>query len=203
MKKKIAIIVAAVLVISGTLLMFPNIGTFAQEDTVWTGSVDTSWYRNTSAKEYKIRTAEELAGLANIVNGGENFEGKTIYLENDIVLNEGDSSRWNETAPKNEWTPIGEKGKMFKGTFDGRGHTVSGMYISYTTENGSGDDQQGFFGIVAHTNVSAAAPAVRNISVVNSYINNACAEKVGMLIGQVYVSVCSETFCKRCNHRFG
>lgn len=188
MKKTIAVILTLVLLVLGVLSPFQKAPAEAAEVSVWHGAVDTSWYRNTSAKEYKIRTAEELAGLANIVNGGESFEGKIIYLEKDIVLNEGDATTWGKTAPSNEWTPIGTNGKFFKGVFDGRGHTVSGMYVSYTKESGSNDDQQGFFGVVSQSNGSALAPSVRNVSVVNSYIRNKCAEKVGMLIGQIYVA---------------
>ncbi len=188
MKKTTAVILTLVLLALCTLSPFQYAPAKAADVSIWHGAVDTSWYRNTSAREYRIRTAEELAGLANIVNGGESFEGKTIYLEKDIVLNEGDATTWSKTAPGNAWTPIGANGKAFRGIFDGKGHTVSGMYISYTKESGSNDDQQGFFGVVSQTNGSVAAPSVRNVSVVNSYIHNTCAEKVGMLVGQIYVA---------------
>jgi len=188
MKKTIAMILTLVLLVSCVSFLIPGTLSQAEEELVWSGNVDTSWFRDTSAKEYKIRTAEELAGLANIVNGGNTFEGKTIYLENDIILNQGDASTWKQTPPKNEWIPIGTDGKQFKGTFNGKGHTVSGMHISYTKESGASDDQQGFFGVVAQTASGVDAPSVKNVSVVNSYINNTCAEKVAMLIGQIYVN---------------
>ena len=56
----------------------------------WDGSADTSWYTSApDASEYHISTAEQLAGLAQLVNtdpGTTNFAGKTFYLENDLDL---------------------------------------------------------------------------------------------------------------------
>lgn len=48
----------------------------------WDGSADTSWYIGHEAdKEYHIATAEQLAGLAQLVNadpGKTNFAGKVL-----------------------------------------------------------------------------------------------------------------------------
>ena len=62
--------------------------------SVWSGEVDTTWY--TEAEEgttdFIISTSEQLAGLAEIVNGTtvtvkrDDFTGKTITLSNDINL---------------------------------------------------------------------------------------------------------------------
>ena len=69
---------------------------------------------------YTIRTAKELGVLAARVNAGENFSGKKIVLANDISF--------KPTAATN-FTPIGFGGKVFKGTFDGQGHKISGICI--------------------------------------------------------------------------
>jgi len=56
------------------------------EPIVWDGTADTTWYTNNkSATEYTINTAEKLAGLAKLVNGGGSngtydMSGKTIKL---------------------------------------------------------------------------------------------------------------------------
>lgn len=97
----------------------------------WNGTDNTSWYTDaeedagTADKPYEISTAEQLAGLAQLVNGGTNFSGKTIKLTADIDL--GDK----------EWTPIGnDDGSYnyyeFKGTFDGDGHIICNLNVPDT-----------------------------------------------------------------------
>ena len=65
---------------------------------------------------YSISNANQLAWLAEQVNAGNDFAGKTINLTNDIDLN---------NIP---WTPIGlgELDPQFKGTLDGAKATRSG-----------------------------------------------------------------------------
>ena len=111
---------------------------------VWDGTTDTSWYENNKdATEFSIGTAAELAGLAKLVNDGTNFSGKTIKLTADIRLN-------NDAVPTsgNQWTPIGKYArrakKPFSGTFDGQGHTISGLYINLS--NRRDKLYQGLFG---------------------------------------------------------
>lgn len=188
MKKRIATFLTLVLVISGMVFLQPDDTVQAASDT-WDGTVDTDWYTsNETATEYTLTTAEQLAGLASLVNNWTNFAGKTIKLGADIVLNEGDEADWAKAAPANKWTPIGDgkgsgTGHTFRGVFDGAGHQISGMYLESASNY-----QQGLFGVVAYVSASFAAPAIRNVSVVNSYIKNPSAEKVGMLVGQLYVA---------------
>ena len=79
---------------------------------------------------YEISTAEQLAGLAALVNGtakdtegnpiaAVNFSGKTIKLTADIDLG------------NQAWTPIGNGSSSFAffGTFDGDGYTISGLNV--------------------------------------------------------------------------
>ena len=126
--------------------------------TIWDGTADTSWYNETST-EFEISTAEQLAGLAKLVNNGNNFSGKTISLTADIVLNDtSDWENWENSAPNNTWTPIGSDWKIeFSGTFDGQGHTVSGIYI-----NSENYYYHGLFGYNEGT--------IKNIGVTESYI---------------------------------
>lgn len=111
---------------------------------VWDGTDDTSWYENNKdATEFSIGTAAELAGLAALVNGtakdadnnsidAVNFSRKTIKLTADIDLG------------NQAWTPIGngDSSFAFSGTFDGQGHTISGLYINNSSAN------QGLFGYI-------------------------------------------------------
>ena len=101
---------------------------FAEGTSVdnWDGTADTSWYTSApDATEYDISTAEQLAGLAQLVNadpGKTNFAGKTIYLDNDIDLS------------GHEWISIGTvlggdyPEYSFCGVFDGQGHVISNLY---------------------------------------------------------------------------
>lgn len=132
------------------------------DSDVWAGAdaedgIDTSWYTDaekdagTADKPYEISTAEQLAGLAQLVNGGTNFSGKFIKLTADILLNELDKDgmpRVAEGQPEpHKWTPIGNNQKKFQGTFDGDGHTISGLYINNAVQN------QGLFGYVGRGGV--------------------------------------------------
>ena len=84
---------------------------------IWDGTADTSWY-DSEETELHIRTAEEFAGMAKLSNsGGIDFKGQSIYLDNDIYLNENDSTQ-------NVWSSI----IIFSGNFYGNNHTIFNLY---------------------------------------------------------------------------
>ena len=124
MKKKIA---SLALVLALCLSLLP-MAAFAEGTLVdnWDGSADTGWYTSApDALEYHISTAEQLAGLAQLVNadpGTTNFAGKTFYLEKDLDLS------------GHEWISIGTvlggdyPEYSFCGVFDGKGHVISNLY---------------------------------------------------------------------------
>ena len=145
-----------------------------QAQTIWDGTADTSWYDETST-EFEISTAEQLAGLAELVNNGNDFSGKTILITADIVLNDTSNwENWESSAPNNTWTPIGANwNNLFCGTFDGQGHTVSGIYIN------SENYYQGLFGKNSGT--------IKNAGVTESYIKG--DYYVGGVCGYNYVSI--------------
>ena len=97
-------------------------------EAAWDGTtVDTSWYdANTSATEFTISDSADLAGLAKLVNAGNNFSGKTIKLGADIDLN------------NQEWTPIGKSGANFQGTFDGQEHIISNLTVNQPSKSDVG-----------------------------------------------------------------
>ena len=148
--------------------------------TVWDGiSTDTDWYNDTDT-EFTITTAEQLAGLAELVNNGNTFSGKTVKLANDIVLNDvSNADNWDEeTLGLNNWTAIGKDKAPFSGIFDGNGHTVSGIYIHVDNY------VQGLFGRVQNG-------TVQNLGVTKSYI---CGSAV---IGGI-VAVCFGGTISKC-----
>ena len=96
-------------------------------EKTWGDFADTSWYTeaDANATEYHIRTAEQLAGLAKLINEQDNsvmFKGKTVCLDNDLDL------------AGYEWISIGtgsggtDATYGFCGTFDGQGHVISNLY---------------------------------------------------------------------------
>jgi len=117
---------------------------------------DTAWYTaNPSATYFYISTAEELAGLAWLVNSGvDNFGGETIMQTSDINL---EGVNWKSINP------------YFAGTYDGGGHTISKL----TIESASSND--GLFGSVSSTGV------VKNIKLINVTITGASI--VGGVVG--------------------
>lgn len=108
--------------------------TSASASAPWNGNADQTWY-NATDTEFSLGTAEQLAGLAEIVNAGtDNFEGKTITLSDDINLN----------GTEHLWTPIGATMQYpFAGHIHGNGRTISGMVIVDTCRENS------YFGFIA------------------------------------------------------
>ena len=114
------------------------------------GEADTSWYDNYSNEtEFVIATANDLYGLASLVNGGtQNFaDNKTVYLGADVIVNTADTE-----ADPYLWTAIGQtEENAFAGIFDGDGHSIKGINYS-VTETADATDAlsfHGLFGVVA------------------------------------------------------
>ncbi len=122
--------------------------------TAWDGtSVNTDWYtKDPSADTFYIYTADDLAGLAQIVNNEtDTFKDKTVYLMSDIDLGSG------------TWNPIGtfefSGNKYFAGNFDGN-------YNSITINQGrfaTGRPGFGLFGCVRGKSVTERA-SVKNLT---------------------------------------
>ncbi len=141
------------------MAIFP-ISTHAYE--LWDGVVDTEWY-DPYEVSYTISTAGELVGLAQLVNGGNSFFGKTITLRNDLLLVK--ASDGNSIA----WEAIGAEATPFEGTFDGAGKMISHLSISLP-----GTDYQGLFGYVG------SSGTVKNLSVQGNITGN---NYVGGIVG--------------------
>ena len=90
---------------------------------------DVSWYRD-SGTEFTLTTAAQLAGLSQLVADGTDFSGKTIRLGCSVDLSAFDpwqpigAATITETSSGARWTV----GTAFAGTFDGQGHTISGLH---------------------------------------------------------------------------
>lgn len=138
----------------------------------WDGKSDDTWYDG-SAHTFVLANASDLAGLAKLVNEGNDFNGKTVKLAYDIDLN---------NLP---WIPIGSNGigeygtinKYFSGTFDGDGHTIYNLYTKANHEN-SGEHLDsmtsyyhfGLFGYVKNAMIKNVK--IQNVKIVNGMGNN-------------------------------
>ena len=139
MKKRIG---SLLLILALCFTLLPT-AAFAEGTSVddWDGSADTSWYTDHKTDtEYHFTTAEQLAGLAQLVNdktASVSFEGKTIYLDNDLDLS------------GSQWTPIGDGSnhvRFFAGTFNGQHHKIMNLNHHYT---GNEVVRNGLFGVVS------------------------------------------------------
>ena len=78
------------------------------------------------SEDTNISSKEEINEFRNRVNAGATYEGKVITLTSSIDL---------EGSEENEWIPIGNAQKPFKGTFDGQNNTINNVYINEDTGN--------------------------------------------------------------------
>ena len=110
------ILVACGMLLAGTLGK-PVVSCAAGTDNV----VESDVQQRGTAVDLTISSARELNEFAQKVNNGNDYEGMTIKLTNDIVY---------DGVTVNNYTPIGINNHCFRGTFDGDGHTISGIIVS-------------------------------------------------------------------------
>ena len=152
----------------------------------WNGESDTSWYNETDT-EFTLDSAEQIAGLAELVDSGNTFEGKTIILDSDLDL-----GVIGENGNNIGFNPIGHSsnGKSFNGTFDGQGHTISNMY-----EQSNLDDKNGgwlyegeYYGLFAYTK----GATIKNVTIADAYVSsgrNEAACVVGNAVDTVFSDI--------------
>ncbi|MBR5922327.1 MAG: hypothetical protein IKZ59_00885, partial [Clostridia bacterium] len=124
-EKLLAVVVTVCVLVA--MLAMPS----ATATSVWDGSsVSASLSGSgTAADPYLIKNAADLKYFADSVNGGTDYSGKVIYLLEDIDLD------------NQAFAPIGSTSAYFRGQFDGKNHTVSGINVSNALGTGTG-----FFG---------------------------------------------------------
>ena len=97
---------------------------------VWDGTADTSWYDPSNPlTEYEISTAEQLAGLAELVSGSTTFDGVAFTLTKNIDLYCEDTTA-NADGDPLTFRPIGDHSKngTFEGIFNGNDKTIFNIY---------------------------------------------------------------------------
>ena len=127
-KRKILIMLSIILILQ---IVLPVV------NIIWKNSF-TIVSRAIENDAYNIDTAQDLWNFAAEVNNGNTFEGATVNLTANIDLS---------CSEDNQWIPIGDynsnSANVFKGTFDGKKYTISGIYIN------SNKKYQGLFGFNA------------------------------------------------------
>ena len=156
---------------------------------------------NEESEKYEISNAGQLYWFAEQVNSGN--ASLNAVLTTDIVVNEtvlaADGSLGADPDTLRMWRSIGDDAEnIFKGTFDGQGHTISGLYFS-NDSNESDVMCASLFGLSAgiiqnvgledsylnHYNISAGICASNNGQIVNCY-------NAGTILGYCASGICIE-----------
>ena len=176
--------------------------------TVWDGTADITWYDANQAS-FDLSTPEQLAGVAQLVNSGTDFNGKTLNLTTDLWLNStGDST--------NNWVPIGgyatatgeaaSSGNSFRGHFNGHGHSIYNLYCDKSSYFHAGlfgciqnpctidslvmmnpvIKSQGMMGAIAGMTRSGGAIYIRYCLVINGRLQGTGGNNIGFIVGANY-----------------
>ena len=172
------------------------IGVLNAAPAIWDGSADISWYKP-DAQKFTLMTAEELAGVAKLVNEGtSDFKGQTIALGADIFINDTAGAgigTW-ASVQRTAWIPIGTNAKPFKGEFDGiagkKNRKIYGLYINDTTQN-----YAGLFGYTDSVKISNLDILVGRVTAKNNV-----GALVGFAVGGSVSGVHSEVKVTGTNH---
>ncbi len=144
----------------------------------------------TEENPYQITTIEELEFLSEMThldpdqNGwSDHYEEKHYILMNDISLNDvADFDKWGpEYFPEYSWQPI----YFFEGTFDGQGHTISGLYSNFHCRQGSEVHDEELFRYIGLFGYTSEAE-IKNLTIKDSYFIGYNCFAVGAFAGQGY-----------------
>ena len=141
-------------------ILMPYGGAWAQtKPSSGDGSVDNP---------YKISTAAELAWFRDQVNNANNSISATLTEDIDLAefCHAKDGTKYTDEL---SWAPIGNSTYQYLGTFDGKGKTISNLYINATS------DKTGFFGY-------ADRGSIKNITFNKAKVKNDKAD-TGILAG--------------------
>ena len=131
--------------------------------SVYSGTPDTSWYDASNPQtEYILTTADQLVGLNQIRKdsaGAVTFEGTTIKLDNDMVINEGDMDTIVANGTSNKSWVLVSSEYTFLGSLDGQDHTISGAYLKLGSAA-----TQGMFGSIGKN------AEIKNLKVINTLV---------------------------------
>jgi len=163
------------------------------------------WYRGTSpisgaaSMTYTIQAADlnntikvevTSPGFTGSVSSGNTptIDKTGIYTQTQLAAIGTDATTLgrsyilvNNISLTGTWTPIGTSTAPFTGTFDGNGHTITGLSISTST------DYQGLFGQIGSNTSSNAT--VKNLGLTNVSISTTTGEYIGGVAGSNYGTI--------------
>ena len=139
------------MIIDSDTLVMPAADTTIGLDTdltliPWTGS-------GTETDPYVIKYTSQLDLLADSVNNGNAYKDTYFQLGADLTYDH--TTAWDDTTSiENNYTPIGYYinsvwNRPFRGHFDGKEHTISGIRIYAGGSNTGVDDNKGIFGCIS------------------------------------------------------
>ena len=112
---------------TGLTLEGCTIGSWADGGGESGAAEDLGYIYDSNTKTYTVYNADGLMNIAELVNGGKTDINITLTADIDLT--------------GKDWTPIGtDYDNSYKGTFDGGGHTITGL--TFTTN----DEYAGLFG---------------------------------------------------------
>ena len=151
---------------TGLTLEGCTIGSWADGGGESGAAEDLGYIYDSNTKTYTVYNANGLMNIAELVNGGKT--DINITLDTDIDLTGKD------------WTPIGtDYDNSYKGTFDGGGHTITGL--TFTTN----DEYAGLFGWLNR------AGTVKNVVMEGVQItsNQIYGGSIGGVVGSSYGTI--------------
>lgn len=151
--------------VEGAAVAIPAVTLAVQ--TAWDGETYTQPQKDADGKTYLIGSPDELMWF------NQNAQmTDSARLTADIRINEDVTA---DTASLYKWTPISNYDKRYTGSFDGAGHTVSGLYIVTT----NGTNGIGMFGYAGKDS------KISNLTLADSIINGT-AKYTGGIAGDAY-----------------
>ncbi|MCI6604672.1 MAG: S-layer homology domain-containing protein [Clostridiales bacterium] len=158
-------------------------GAVLEVQTAWDGKTYTEPQKDENGV-YQIGSPDELMWF--------NENGKTsdsVKLTADICINEDVTIE--DTSKLHKWTPIGwykdyNTSDKYKGTFDGDGHTISGLYI--LAKSTSADKRASYTGLIGYADEGSM---ICNLTISDSLIENRSTaanrgKSVGAVAGDAY-----------------
>ncbi|MBO4352323.1 MAG: hypothetical protein J5818_02390 [Eggerthellaceae bacterium] len=162
-KPKVVAIILGTIVVVLVIAFAVSRVMFANSTDVWDGTADTTWYSE-GMKSMNITTAEQLAGMRKLCNDGVTLEGISFRLARNLDLYD------IPTKPIGDGFNDQGKVREFCGSFDGCGHTISGINIEEDMW-----DHAGLFGCVSDGDI-------KNLTVEGRVVGQV---RVGGVVGEM------------------
>ena len=133
---------------------------------------------------YIISSCDDLRGFSGFVNNhGYLTGGLTFRQVNDITLPY--LTEWDDaSSTENNFAAIGHdrRNNCFYGTYDGGGHTISGIRIYNAGTTNFTDDFKGLFGVTSNFFSPTSTPTIKNVNLADTRITG--WDFTGAIVGE-------------------